>query len=375
MSTRISLTSDWGNVVTCGLSKRRIVSTVVILLLMLAVVPAEVFAQDELNCFLCHKHRGLSRIDKDGNFRLFYINEELFESSPHSRNECKDCHRDIDRIPHEPAKKVDCTQECHMLEPSSKKKFSHKVIAEKLAKSVHARKREDGSLKPYPEDYPACRDCHDQPLYRPLSFYKGERMGVSQRGISRCKSCHSKGDFAESFYKHVTTRLHKTRSPKEIIRVCAKCHEDEKLRKRHELDDVVSSYKETFHYKQIALGSERTPDCIDCHVVYGESSHLIESQEVATSSVAKNNIATTCRTEECHGRAGEKLAGFQTHVTYSREKYPMQFYMLIFFKTLLACVMYFFLTFIFLELLRRLFPDFTFNKEERAMLKAAKQQE
>lgn len=336
--------------------------------LLLCGISIGSFAEDELNCLMCHQHRGLSRVQKDGTFRLFYLNKELFDSSPHSRNECKDCHKDIDRIPHEETEGVDCTQECHMLEPSGKKKFSHKVMAEQLERSVHGLLNPDGTPKPYQEDYPGCKDCHDQPLYRPLSFYKGAmKAGVSKRGINRCKSCHRTGDFAEAFYKHVTSRLHKTRSPREMIRVCAKCHEDKEFNKRHELDDVISSYKETFHYKQIELGSERTPDCIDCHVVIGETPHLIESRETPTSAVYKKNLPTTCRASECHETAGANLADFQTHVTYDRKKYPLQFYLLIFFKSLLACVMYFFLTFIFLELMRRLFPDFSFNKEEREM--------
>jgi len=331
----------------------------------------QVSAAEELSCLQCHKYRGLSRIDETGKFRLFYINKELFDSGPHSRNKCKDCHQDIDRIPHNPAKKVDCTQACHLLEPSEKKKFSHKETSKFLTKSVHSPYKSDGTLKANPEDYPTCKNCHDQPLYRPLSFDQGERPGVSQRGISRCKSCHPRGDFAESFYNHVTTRLHKTRAPKDMVRICANFHADEDFRKRHNLDDVISSYKDTFHYKLLSLGSETTPDCMDCHVVYGENVHLIESRKVASSSVSKTNLPTTCRTEGCHNRAGPNLAGFQTHVTFSKDKYPVQFYMLIFFKSLLGATMYFFLTFIFLELLRRLFPRFSFNKQERVEARLA----
>jgi len=321
---------------------------------------------DELNCMMCHKYRGLSRVQKDGTFRLYYINEDLFEDSPHSSNECKDCHQEIDRIPHKEPRGVDCTQECHIVEPSTNEKFSHKVMAEQLAQSAHGRLNPDGTRKPNQQDFPDCKDCHDQPLFRPLSFIKGlAKAGVSKRGVNRCESCHRTGDFAETFYRHVTSRLHKTRASKEIIETCAKCHGDEEFNERHELDNVVETYKETFHYKQIALGSEQTPDCIDCHVVVGETPHLIEGKESPTSAVYKQNVATTCRTSECHEAAGANIAGFQTHVTFDREKYPLQFHMLIFFKGLLAFVMYFFLAFIFLELMRRLFPDFSFNKEER----------
>ncbi len=322
-------------------------------------------AGDELNCVLCHKHRGLSRIDENGKFRLFYLNQELFDAGPHRRNKCKDCHSDIDRIPHKPAKKVTCTQQCHIVEPSGNVKFSHQSIADTLATSVHSSLDAEGNPKPHHEDYPGCKDCHDQPLYRPLSVYKGEvKPGITARAISRCKSCHTSGDFAEDFYEHVTSRLHKTRFPMETIEVCAKCHQDPDFRERHELDDVVTTYKQTFHGKLIALGSERTPDCLDCHVVPGENTHLIEAQDQPTSSVNKANLSATCRTSDCHEKAGAMLAGFQTHVTYDRDKYPLQFYMLMFFKALMAVVLYFFLTLIFLELLRRLFPRFAFFKDK-----------
>ncbi len=333
------------------------------LILLILCSPAQ--SDDELNCVLCHKYRGLSRIDESGQFRLFYINEELFDSGPHRRVECKDCHSDIDRIPHNPAKKVDCTQECHIIEPSGQTKFSHQSVADTLAKSAHGKLDENGNPKEYQQDYPGCKSCHDEPLYRPFSIFKGEKIaGVSKRAISRCESCHTSGTFAEDFYDHVTTRLHKTRFPLETIEVCAKCHEDEGFRQRHKLDDVITSYNETFHAKLLRLGSERMPDCLDCHVVEGENSHLIEAKDVITSAVNQNNVATTCRTSECHASASPQLASFQTHVTYDRKKYPMQFYMLIFFKALMAFVLYFFLALIFLELLRRLFPRFAFFKEK-----------
>lgn len=335
-------------------------------IIFFVLIAPEIYADDELNCVLCHKHRGLSRIDENGEFRLFYINQELFESGPHRRNKCKDCHNDIDRIPHKPAEKVDCAQQCHIVEPSGQKKFSHKNVAKTLARSVHGKLDEDGNEKEYVEDYPDCKSCHDQPLYRPFSFYKGQKeAGISKRSISRCKSCHTDGNFAEDFYEHVTTRLHKSRYSIETIEVCAKCHQDEGFRERHELDDVITSYKETFHGKMVILGSERTPDCIDCHVVAGENAHLIEGQDVQTSAVHKDNVSTTCRSSGCHEKAAAQLASFQTHVTYDREKYPMQFYMLLFFKALMAVILYFFLTLIFFELMRRLFPKFSFFKEKK----------
>lgn len=319
-------------------------------------------AEDELNCVLCHKHRGLSRIDENGNLRLFYINEHMFEEGPHFRVKCIDCHQDIAKIPHDPAKKVDCTTECHLTEPSGQKNFSHKSVAEQLNKSVHGKFDTEGKEKKNVQDFPGCKDCHEEPLYRPLSFFKGKAGGISQRGISRCKTCHRTGKFAESFYKHVTSRLQKTRQPVEMVQVCDRCHSDKDLQQRHNLDDVVNTYKETFHYKAIKFGSDETPDCLDCHVVKGESVHFIEGRNSPTAANNNKNVATTCRTSECHDKASENLAGYRVHVTYDKDKYPFLHYMMMFFTGLMAAVMYFFLVLIILELLRRLFPNFSFTK-------------
>ena len=123
-----------------------------------------VLSADRIDCLICHKYRGLSRVDEQGNFRLFYINNELFVNSPHRRNDCRDCHTDIEEIPHDAADKVNCTQQCHIVEPSGDGYFSHKSIAETLAKSVHGKLDAQGNPKPHQADYPGCKDCHDQPL-------------------------------------------------------------------------------------------------------------------------------------------------------------------------------------------------------------------
>lgn len=310
---------------------------------------------DDLNCELCHKYKGLSRIDEEGNFKLYFVNEHLFNSGPHSKNTCLDCHVGITEVPHKEVKAVDCGTKCHMTEPSSDLKFSHKSMQEVLDKSVHSKLDEKGKLKEYAEDYPDCKGCHEEPLYRPLH----KEVSVKERDIARCQACHATGKFAKEIYNHVSTRFQKFQSPKVTIAACARCHEDKGFRERHKQGDVINSYKETFHAKLIYLGSEKTPDCIDCHVVRGENSHLIEAKKVSTSAVHANNVANTCTGSSCHDKAGENIAGFKTHVTYEADKYPLQFGLLLFFRIVLTAVLYGFILIVFLELLRRLFPYFT----------------
>src|SRR4030042_5687304 len=65
------------------------------LVIMLSQVLYAVAAE---NCLMCHRFRGLARVDKEGNYRLFYVDETLFNRGPHARVSCKGCHADIAKI-------------------------------------------------------------------------------------------------------------------------------------------------------------------------------------------------------------------------------------------------------------------------------------
>jgi len=119
-------------------------------------------AADIGNCLLCHKYPGISRVDTEGKFRLFYVNEDIFNNSVHAKIKCEGCHTDIKKIPHEPAKKVDCLTQCHIVEPSSEQKFSHQDVSKFLSASVHGEFDTYGNPKNFPEDLPKCKDCHQK---------------------------------------------------------------------------------------------------------------------------------------------------------------------------------------------------------------------
>ena len=218
-------------------------------------------AADMGNCLLCHKYPGISRIDEEGQMRLFFVNEDIFKNSVHAKVKCEGCHTDIQKIPHDPAKKVDCLVECHIVEPSTEKKFSHKDVDTFIRTSVHGSMDKEEKPKKYTEDYPTCKNCHDNPLYRPLSFFKKVRPGISEQSLGRCRVCHKREEFVYQFYNHVTTRLHKSRNPLNIAEMCGRCHDDTALVARHELSTkAVFSYGETFHGKAASFLDERVPD-------------------------------------------------------------------------------------------------------------------
>ena len=186
------------------------VSTIIVRVLVLAVTALLVFcgssayAFDEENCLFCHKYRGLSYHNKEGKFKLLYVTEDLYVNSPHGNLRCTDCHANVDKFPHGEPKKVDCMLVCHMNEPSSGKQFSHKKVGDFLSKSAHSPVDKDGKPKQDAADYPDCKACHQDPLYRPLAFLKQERPGLAENTIYRCSVCHENKDFMRKFYNHFT---------------------------------------------------------------------------------------------------------------------------------------------------------------------------
>jgi hypothetical protein len=327
-------------------------------LLLSGFGPADSYAADIGNCLLCHKYPGLSRIDEDGKFRLLFVNESIFNNSVHAKVKCQDCHTDITKIPHDSAQKVDCLTQCHMVEPSSEQKFSHKEVEGFLAKSVHGQVDTAGKRKKYTEDLPTCKDCHDNPLFRPISFFKRVRSGISEAALGRCRVCHKTDDFIFRFYNHVTTRLHKTRSPKNIAETCGRCHDDPQITARHKLSTkALYSYGETFHGKAASFLDERVPDCLDCHVQRGESVHQMLSPKNPLAPTHANNKAEICSNLECHPKATPSLAGYQVHPGFDLKANPKQFYFRTFFIVLTGGTLLPLMGIMFLDLFRRLFPN------------------
>jgi len=328
------------------------------------------YAVDSENCLMCHRFRGLARVDKEGNYRLFYVDETLFNRGPHARVSCKGCHADIEKIPHDNAKPVDCLRSCHIEEPTREIIFTHAKVDETLRDGVHASTAEDGTPRSFPEDFPNCKDCHDIPLFRPVSMFKTVRAGVSERAISRCVVCHSDEHFARYYYSHVTTRMHKSRDPREVVAMCSTCHADPAFAKRHDLPDVVSSYLETYHGKAMLFGSSLAPDCLDCHAGHN-GVHEMRAKTDPNSSVHPDNRASTCSTQDCHSSATPALASFDVHATRKMSTHKLEFSVAMFFVVMTLAILMPILTLNMLGLLRELLPSHEAETQIERLVKLA----
>lgn len=340
-------------------------------LVLALMLPQVLYAVDAENCLMCHRFRGLARVNKDGDYRLFYVDETLFSRGPHARVSCKGCHTDIEKIPHDDAKPVDCLLSCHIEEPTREIIFTHAKVRDALQDSVHAPILQDGTSRNFPEDFPECKDCHDIPLFRPVSIFKQTRAGVSERAINRCTVCHSDESFVRYFYSHVTTRLHKARDPREVVNMCASCHGDPAFARRHGLSDVVSSYLETYHGKAVLLGSSLSPDCLDCHA-RKDSVHEMRAEADPRSSVHAENRPSTCRTEDCHSSASPALASFDVHANRDFRTHSLEFGVGLFFVVATLGILLPILTMNVLGLVRELFPSHQAEEEVERLIEIAK---
>ncbi len=271
-------------------------------------------ASDQENCLICHRYPGLGRYDENGTKRVYYINDQLFAHSVHGKLKCKSCHTDLDKIPHEEVKKVDCSTQCHIKDPSSNREFSHKNMVEKYQHSVHGQGA-DGE-KQFPEDRPTCTYCHGNRSYNPYAGFWGKSEELSMETLARCQGCHTDKEWTQTIYAHFTHRMRRRRDQNEIIRLCTSCHEDEQKMKRHGLE-AVSTFKDTFHWALVKYDVKNAPDCITCHVPVGYTTHEIQPRTDTVSPIHKENRVRTCSNQggiqNCHPGATANFAEGRVH--------------------------------------------------------------
>jgi hypothetical protein len=271
-------------------------------------------AADVENCDMCHKYSGLGRIDESGKKRLFYVNEESYVHSAHGRLRCKECHVNVEEFPHVDLEKVDCSTECHLIEPSIERKFSHAKMIEEYELSVHGKKDSQGKLKENAEDLPDCTYCHENRTLEPI--FLGGNEAISQEVLERCLGCHEDEQWTRISYSHLTHRLKGRRSAEKMVELCASCHEDEEKMERHGLE-ATGTYRDTFHWQSIKYGDENAPNCIDCHAPVGYFFHEVMPKADPRSAVYKDNLVSTCSNlnglQQCHPDTTQTFAQGKIH--------------------------------------------------------------
>ncbi len=226
--------------------------------LLLALMATGLFAKDDLNCLICHQFKGLARLKPDGTLRSFYVDPAKSEASVHAPLTCETCHDYIKQVPHlaENIRPVDCANMCHLENnPALGEDFSHQKLKTAYENSSHG---------PGNEDAPRCNYCHPQ---------------------------------------HQMTRLTKA-EPRFIVGLCASCHGDEALMKKHDKSaKPVVLYNKGVHRQANYYGNKKAAYCVNCH-----DPHRVLDYTNPQSPTYKDNRVKICSQQSCHPKATATFA-------------------------------------------------------------------
>lgn len=277
---------------------RKILALAGLLLATLAVAQDSTF--DPENCLFCHGKPWMAVSDSAG-VRNFTIDEGVHKNSIHGRFACRQCHTDIDQVPHRaPVKKVDCSVACHVIDPYTGADYSHQKMAKDLAASVHGKTGKG----PYDHRKPVCKDCHFN------SVYWQKLPEDMERAKAKCLTCHENYNALDEDFKHLALHISEDEywRHQQNFEACIRCHTDNEL-VSDSLETLlidgtmVSSFLESFHGRGFNFGDKRSPVCADCH-----GHHNILSHQDSKSMINPANLQKTCSTTGCHDGATVSFA-------------------------------------------------------------------
>ncbi len=345
------------------LSFRRILRSLIIILILLltnsyswALLPVQ-------KCLICHGKRDFKKTYPDGKVKPLYADPLIIEKSVHSKKTCTDCHFDAVEIPHSKTpERVQCIR-CHYKGNPEGAPQSDAYL--EYRESIHGRAVIAGNAAA-----PVCQDCHGthdilhtkNPLSRVshgrvaetcgrchmniFAQYRSSIHGVAlyERKIPEapdCTSCH--GEHGIRSPKDPTSPVY----PTKVTKTCSSCHEEEGIVGKYGIKtEQVETYKESFHGIAIRYGARTVANCASCHGV-----HDIRPPEDPLSSVYIKNIPQTCG--KCHPGANINYARGKIHVNPKKKEAGIIYWVSLFFKYFTFTVILSLIAHIFLDLYRR----------------------
>jgi hypothetical protein len=161
-----------------------------------------------------------------------------------------------------------------------------------------------------------CGACHADILAR---FVGGKHGRLRQQGMSAapgCSDCHS----AHDIQRHDLPRFQL-----DAIKQCGTCHQD-----------LIDSYRDTFHGKVTNLGYTTVATCAACH-----GAHEMLPASDPASKISPANRLATC--QACHPGASASFASWDPHANkHDRARSPLYWYTARFMEILLTGVFAFF---------------------------------
>ena len=319
-------------------------------------------------CLGCHSNPGQQMKAANGESISLYIDPDAFKTSVHGAKSaaCVMCHTQISGYPHREYKPADRRQVTLDLYQACKQ--CHSDNYEKSLDSVHQRALASGNRLGA-----VCTDCHgahdvrspDQPRWRIaltcskchdaiFNQYKdsvhGSVLQQDNTDVPSCVDCHGVHNISDP-----TTQAFRLKSPTEM---CGKCHTDtERMAKYKISTNVLNSYAADFHGTTVEIFQKQSPDqvtnkpvCFDCHGVH----NIASAKDPQAGLEIKSNMLKAC--QRCHPDATTEsfTASWLSHYEPSPTKYPVVYYVTLFYNIFVPSVLGFMSVIVILDTTRRI---------------------
>lgn len=312
-------------------------------------------------CLECHGEPGLEMTLENGETWELYVNPEEHANSIHGElgYACVQCHRSVGNYPHPPFSASD--QRDATLQLNTACQYCHTHQAELNLDGVHAAALAEGK-----REAAVCVDCHGshtvQRIYDPDT---GEILPDARQWIPQtCAQCHSA--IYEKYHDSVhgsalteegnpdvptcidchgvhnipdpTTAEFRLNSPE----ICAKCHTDPQVMTKYGIStQVMDTYVADFHGTTQVLFHQENPEqqfnkpvCFDCHGVHD----IARADDPEKGLLVRKNLLLRCQV--CHPDATENFPdAWLSHYIPSPEKYPVVYYVNLFYKFLIPTIL------------------------------------
>ena len=328
-------------------------------------------------CLGCHNQPNLSKTLPSGETLSLFIDSSLFDHGVHSQENvaCVDCHTNISAFPHPDFKADDLRQVSIRLYTSCRN--CHADQYNKVLDSVHQKALAGGNF-----NAAVCTDCHNpHQQTRITDKTTGALLPEARLRIPQtCARCHSAiyDAYKNSVHgKALTVQgnldvptcidchgVHNIQDPTTVQfrndtpLLCAKCHTNPAIMDKYGISTrVLNTYVSDFHGTTVTLFEQISPNtptnkpvCTDCHGVH----NISNVNDPATGISIKKNLLVKC--QRCHPNVTTEnfTDAWMSHYVASPDKFPLVYYVNLFYKFLIPAVIGGMLLFVITDFIRRM---------------------
>jgi predicted CXXCH cytochrome family protein len=305
-------------------------------------------------CLTCHDQDGMSVQLKSGEILPLTINATAFSEGVHGINNipCVTCHTEISGFPH-PDRTTETLRDVKLKYYTSCQQC-HSDEFNKTLDSVHQRALASGN-----KNAAVCADCHNPHTQKPIkdmprseipvicsrchsaifNQYKesvhGLALSEGNADVPTCIDCHGVHNITDP-----TTQAFRLKSPTEM---CGKCHTNPAIMDKYGIStQVLNTYVADFHGTTVTIFQKQSPDqvsnkpvCFDCHGIH----NIASVKDPQKGLEVKANLLLAC--QKCHPDATTETYtdAWLSHYIPSQEKYPLVYYINLFYKFLIPGVL------------------------------------